>query len=133
MFIKTKNRSLPDGPLKFGAQLKQVHRLVIFFPLATKQARVARYALQRLKNHQGDLEIRLVVNPKVTQYVEWDSGKIWLIPGDGKRMEWNSLRNPIENFRPDLLLQLEPDPPSGLLKLVKQIPTPLKAGLGEVL
>jgi len=121
----------PDPPYSFQDRFRNIARIAIIYPETEKWLRIARYSLQRMYNQPEKFDYLLLVPDPAReksldvqhQYQAFDHH-----PGEEARLR---LRERIIGFRPDILLQLEPNPGEKLIRLISQLDVALKIGFGD--
>ncbi len=128
--IPTK-KPTPQNPYSFQERFQTIQRIAIIYPEKPEWLRIARYALQRMYNLPEQFEYLLLV-PKDSERSELNIQHVYeemnYAPNSEIRVD---IQSKIVGFNPDILLQLEPDPGSRLVKLIGELNISLKIGFGD--
>ena len=120
-----------EAPYSFQDRFQQIRRIVIIYPEKTVWLRIARYALQHLYLLPEPFEFLLLV-PADMPHPELFVDHEYISLDYNLRSEaQTALIDRISAFKPDLLMQLEPQPGERLNQLVKALKIQLKVGLGS--
>jgi hypothetical protein len=130
LWDKLLGRKATPEAISYQARFRDIHRVLIFYPFELSYFRIARYTLQRLFNSSEPYQYLLVIAQEHEDASLYTQAPRFLIdPSDIKRSR-QALRDEIQTFDPQLLLQLEPDPERSVLQLFAGLQIPLKMGFG---
>ena len=120
------------APVSIKKRLSEVHRILLIYPIAIPQARVARYTLARLTILPNPFEIYVAVTDHILENVKIRAQQVLPIHQSPRHGEitLDSIESwPVQNF--DALVCLEPEPQDDLMALVWQIQAPVTIGFSD--
>jgi hypothetical protein len=105
-------------------------KIIIIYPHEKKYARIARYALQRLFNNLGNYEVLIVLPEIFLGYSDVRTIPNITIPEQTNSSFYHGLKDKLDEYQADILIQLDPNPSKGFLRIVHLLNIELKIGLG---
>ncbi len=120
-----------ESPYSFQERFQNIQRIAIIYPQKISWLRIARYTLQRMYNMPEQFEYMLMVPDSNTERSLSIRHQYFDMNYNPTAEERIRIQNSIVAFNPDILLQLQPEPDDGLVKLIKQLNIALKVGFGN--
>ncbi|MCF7808599.1 MAG: hypothetical protein K9N38_08775 [Candidatus Marinimicrobia bacterium] len=130
MNLFSSKKQTAETPYSFQERFGEIKRIAIIYPEKQEWLRIARYALQKLYRMPEQFEFLILQSPDAHETyatAEFEVGDMVYSPN---KVERGRIRNRIQAYNPDILLQLEPEPDDRLIQLLQSLIIGLKIGFG---
>jgi hypothetical protein len=130
MKLFSSNNKNAESPYSFQERFGDIRRIAIIYPEKHEWLRIARYALQNLFRMEEGFNFLILLPKGAGESYSDAAHELSDMIYSPKDEERNHLKDRIEAFNPDILLQLEPMPDDRLIKLLRSLSVGLKIGFG---